>query len=79
MAAGKRGEVNLNDLGLKNSYSLSIAALATQTYNDLMIDVLIVSFCFMHPPFSRNFCETSGTNIRTHVPGPHSHTHLLIS
>ncbi|KAF9461000.1 hypothetical protein BDZ94DRAFT_1168553 [Collybia nuda] len=38
LAAGKGGPVNLDDLGLKKTYSVSNAALATPTYNDLMIE-----------------------------------------
>ncbi|KAG5638297.1 hypothetical protein H0H81_000822 [Sphagnurus paluster] len=37
LAAGKGGEINLDDLGLKKTYSVSNAALAAPTYNDLML------------------------------------------
>jgi NAD(P)-dependent dehydrogenase (short-subunit alcohol dehydrogenase family) len=39
MAAGKGGEIDLDDLGLKKSYSLTNAALAAATYNDLAMEV----------------------------------------
>jgi len=38
LAAGKGGEVDLNDLGLKKTFSLMNAALAAPTYNDLMME-----------------------------------------
>jgi NAD(P)-dependent dehydrogenase (short-subunit alcohol dehydrogenase family) len=44
LAAGKGGEIDLDDLGLKKTYTLSTAALATPTYNDLMMEVRILPF-----------------------------------
>jgi len=38
LAASKGGAINLNDLALKNTYSLLNAALAAPTYNDLMME-----------------------------------------
>ncbi len=39
LAAGHGGEINVNDLGLKETFSLKNAALAAPTYNDLMLEV----------------------------------------
>ncbi|TFK18835.1 NAD(P)-binding protein [Coprinopsis marcescibilis] len=38
LAAGKGGEVNLDDLGLVKTFSLTNAALQAPTYNDLMME-----------------------------------------
>jgi NAD(P)-dependent dehydrogenase (short-subunit alcohol dehydrogenase family) len=38
-AAGKGGQIDLNDLGLKNTFSAAKAALQAPTYNDLMMEV----------------------------------------
>jgi hypothetical protein len=38
-AAGFGGEIDLSDLGLKKNYSLTNAAMAAPTYNDLMLEV----------------------------------------
>ncbi|KAG5638299.1 hypothetical protein H0H81_000824 [Sphagnurus paluster] len=37
LAAGKGGNIDLDDLGLKKTYSVSNAGLAAPTYNDLML------------------------------------------
>ena len=39
LAAGKGGEVNLDDLGLKKTFSLMTAGLQAPTYNDLFVQV----------------------------------------
>jgi NAD(P)-dependent dehydrogenase (short-subunit alcohol dehydrogenase family) len=39
LGAGKGGEIDLNDLGLKKTYSPTKCALTTPTYNDLMMEV----------------------------------------
>lgn len=39
MAAGRGGEIDLNDLGLKKTYSLRNSSQAAPTYNDLMMEV----------------------------------------
>jgi NAD(P)-dependent dehydrogenase (short-subunit alcohol dehydrogenase family) len=39
LAAGKGGEIDLNDLGLKKTFTLTNAALQGPTYNDLMMEV----------------------------------------
>jgi len=38
LAAGKGGPIDLNDLGLKETYTVRNAALASPTYNDLMME-----------------------------------------
>ncbi|KAG6879025.1 hypothetical protein C0992_005775 [Termitomyces sp. T32_za158] len=40
LAAGKGGDIDLSDLGLKKTFSVTNAALATPTYNDLMLQVM---------------------------------------
>jgi hypothetical protein len=37
-AAGRDGEIDLDDLGLKKNYSVSNAATAAPTYNDMMLE-----------------------------------------
>jgi hypothetical protein len=44
LAAGKGGEIDVDDLGLKKSFSLSNAAMAAPTYTDLMLEVIIFLF-----------------------------------
>jgi NAD(P)-dependent dehydrogenase (short-subunit alcohol dehydrogenase family) len=44
MAAGKGGEIDLDDLGLKKDFSLAKCGLTTPTYNDLMVEVC---FCLL--------------------------------
>jgi len=39
LSAGKGGQVDLNDLGLKKSYSGTKAMLQSMCYNDLMVAV----------------------------------------
>lgn len=39
LAPGKGGEINLDDLGLKKTFSVTNAALQAPTYNDLMLEV----------------------------------------
>jgi NAD(P)-dependent dehydrogenase (short-subunit alcohol dehydrogenase family) len=43
-SAGYGGEINLDDLGLKKTYSLTNAAMQTTTYNDLMNEVCSYRF-----------------------------------
>jgi NAD(P)-dependent dehydrogenase (short-subunit alcohol dehydrogenase family) len=44
LAAGKGGEIDLNDLGLKKTFTLANCASATPTYNDLMNEVRLFLF-----------------------------------
>jgi hypothetical protein len=39
LAAGKGGQIDLDDLGLKKNYSVRNAAMASPTYTDLMMEV----------------------------------------
>jgi len=39
LAEGDGGELEMEDLGLKKTFSVKNAALATPTYNDLMVEV----------------------------------------
>ena len=41
LAAGHGGEIDVDDLGLKKGFSLLNAALASPTYTDLMLEVMI--------------------------------------
>jgi len=45
LGAGKGGPIDVNDLGLKETFSLKNAALTTPTYTDLMLE----SFAIRHP------------------------------
>ncbi|KAJ6537775.1 hypothetical protein B0H19DRAFT_1038135 [Mycena capillaripes] len=56
LAAGKGGEIDLEDLGLKKSFSLPNAAAAATTYNDIMVNDLAarhpgLSFIHSYPGF----------------------------
>ena len=44
LGAGKGGKIDVDDLGLKKSFSLSNAAMAAPTYTDLMMEVIFFSF-----------------------------------
>ena len=44
LGSGKGGEIDAEDLGLKKNFSLTNAALAAPTYNDLMLEVIISLF-----------------------------------
>ena len=43
LGAGKGGEIDVDDLGLKKAFSLTNAAMAAPTYTDLMLEVIISS------------------------------------
>ncbi|KAJ6462427.1 hypothetical protein C8R45DRAFT_878596 [Mycena sanguinolenta] len=61
MAAGYGGKIDLDDLGLKKSFSLPNAALAVPTYNDLMIN----DFAARHPGLS--FIHSRPGNVATNI------------
>ncbi|KAF7364181.1 hypothetical protein MSAN_01077400 [Mycena sanguinolenta] len=61
MAAGYGGKIDLDDLGLKKSFSLPNAALAVPTYNDLMIN----DFAARHPGLS--FIHSRPGNVATNL------------
>jgi len=67
LAAGKGGKLDMDDLGLKKTYSLSNAGLTAPTYNDLMMEVSFLLFLYpmrltiIYFPFTRN--SQSGTQI----------------
>lgn len=46
-SAGENGRIDLDDLGLKKTYSLRKAAVQGRTYNDLMVEVSPLSQCFV--------------------------------
>ncbi|KAF8811630.1 NAD(P)-binding protein [Phlegmacium glaucopus] len=48
LAAGKGGEIDMEDLGLKKTFSLSKAGLTAPTYNDLMLKM----YASLHPKLS---------------------------
>jgi NAD(P)-dependent dehydrogenase (short-subunit alcohol dehydrogenase family) len=73
LSAGKGGKIDLDDLGLKKTFSLPNAAAAGSTYNDLMVVV-----CASLPLFIQSFNSTqprtwqSGTRVSpssTPTPG----------
>ena len=47
LAAGKGGAIDVNDLGLKETFSVQNASLTGVTYNDLMLEVCL----FLHRYF----------------------------
>ena len=49
LAPGHGGAVNLDDLGMKKSYSLARAGLTSPTYNDLMFEVRVCCLGFPIP------------------------------
>lgn len=53
LGVGKGGKVNLDDLGLKKTFSVTSAALEVQTYNDLMMEVSF-SLSYMHQLLNAN-------------------------
>ncbi|PFH49858.1 hypothetical protein AMATHDRAFT_146712 [Amanita thiersii Skay4041] len=58
LAAGKGGQIDMQDLGLKKTYSVTNAGLATPTYNDLMMEEFAlrnpsISFIHAYPGFVR--------------------------
>jgi len=66
MAAGKGGPIDVNDLGLKETFSLKNAALASPTYNDLMLE----SFASQHPtiPFIHAYPGLVRTSLLANSP-----------
>ncbi|KAE9394643.1 NAD(P)-binding protein [Gymnopus androsaceus JB14] len=61
LAAGMGGKINLEDLGLKKTFSLANAALATPTYNDLMME----EYASRYP--SLTFCHAYPGTVRTNL------------
>jgi hypothetical protein len=66
MAAGKGGHIDLEDLAMKNGYSVGRAALIAPTYNDLMMEVssrcLVASWGSLSPLLTRFFAVLLGTS-----------------
>ncbi|KAG6917685.1 hypothetical protein DXG01_001660 [Tephrocybe rancida] len=68
LAAGYGGEINLDDLGLKKTFSLTNAALAAPTYNDLMLQEYsakypALTFVHSHPGAVRSSLISSSDSI----------------
>ncbi|KAJ7818688.1 NAD(P)-binding protein [Mycena olivaceomarginata] len=68
LSAGKGGKIDLDDLGLKKTFSLPNAAAAGSTYNDLMVVVTLakrhpgLTFVHSYPGFvSTNLLKASDT------------------
>ncbi|KAJ3991806.1 NAD(P)-binding protein [Lentinula boryana] len=61
LAAGAGGPINVNDLGLKKTYSLKNAALQAPTYNDLMTE----EFANRHPTIT--FAHAIPGAVRTNL------------
>lgn len=49
LAAGEGGVIDLDNLGLKNGYSLPSVVVAAATYNDLMIEVSFPTLSLLEP------------------------------
>lgn len=73
LAAGKGGEIDVEDLGLKKGFSLSKAALTAPTYNDLMME----SYASLHPKLS--FVHAYPGFVRTPLASSSSSTLLSLS
>lgn len=70
LGAGKGGEIDLDDLGLKKNYTLSSAALGAPTYSDLAMEVCDVLYPSM-PILTYDIgvcCEKSRLNLRSRLP-----------
>jgi len=63
LAAGKGGPINLDDLGLKKSYTVRNAALASPTHNDLMMEVSIRVSQLRHQEFAARYPDMAFTHI----------------
>ncbi|KAJ7268199.1 NAD(P)-binding protein [Mycena haematopus] len=69
LSAGHGGKIDLEDLGLKKSFSVPNAALAAPTYNDIMVNDFAarypgLSFVHSHPGFvATNLMKSSDTSI----------------
>ncbi|KAF8885862.1 hypothetical protein CPB84DRAFT_1787989 [Gymnopilus junonius] len=75
MAAGHGGKIDLEDLGLKKGYSLSAAALAAPTYNDLMMESFAeqapnVTFIHAFPGFVRTSLGSSSPSPTLRIVSP---------
>jgi len=73
LAAGKGGEIDVEDLGLKKSFSLLKAGLATPTYNDLMLE----SYASLHPKLS--FVHAYPGTVRTPIASSSTSTLLSLA
>jgi hypothetical protein len=51
LGPGMGGPIDVNDLGLKETFSLKNAALATPTYNDLMLEVCLMILTLIKSKF----------------------------
>ncbi|KAJ3527087.1 hypothetical protein NMY22_g9911 [Coprinellus aureogranulatus] len=75
MAASRGGAINLDDLGLKKTYSVTTSALTAPTYNDLMMEAYAeqnpdITFTHAYPgPVATNFAAASESRtMRTFAP-----------
>jgi len=73
LGAGKGGKIDVDDLGLKKSFSLSNAALAAPTYTDLMLE----SYASLHPKLS--FVHAYPGAVRTSLASSSSSTLLSLA
>ncbi|KAJ7864197.1 NAD(P)-binding protein [Mycena leptocephala] len=82
LAAGYGGKIDLEDLGLKKSFSVGNAAAAAPTYNDIMINDLAarhpaLTFIYAHPgAVASNLLKSSNTAL---VRAAHTFFSLLLS
>ncbi|KAG6810407.1 hypothetical protein H0H92_011995 [Tricholoma furcatifolium] len=75
LAAGKGGEINLDDLGLKKTFSVKNAALQAPTYNDLMLQDYAakypsLTFAHAYPGFVRTSLATSSDSTLLKIAYP---------
>ncbi|KIK00464.1 hypothetical protein K443DRAFT_7662 [Laccaria amethystina LaAM-08-1] len=68
LGAGKGGEIDVEDLGLKKSFSVANAALASPTYTDLMMEELAernpdLTFIHAYPGFVRTNLLSSAQSV----------------
>ncbi|KAG6917686.1 hypothetical protein DXG01_001661 [Tephrocybe rancida] len=75
LGAGKGGEINLDDLGLKKTFSLTSAALEAPTYNDLMLQDYAAKYptlTFVHscPGYVRTSLMSSSDSTWLKVAAP---------
>ncbi|KAG6867330.1 hypothetical protein C0993_004329, partial [Termitomyces sp. T159_Od127] len=78
LAAGKGGEIDLDDLGLKKKFSVTNAALSAPTYNDLMLQVTSLTHITRSPISQPYPNRNTPRNIQTlpsstHIPDSSDH------
>ena len=70
LGAGKGGEIDVDDLGLKKAFSLSNAAMAAPTYTDLMLEVIISSISIIYHTHRYSLTHLFILNFLSSTPTP---------